>query len=192
MYVVGCVFSGFSPGWRIEKRSLTDGSLVPGFGTGGVVTGDCTGIAEGIAIDSTAMYVVGYDFTSGNNQEWRIEKRSLTNGSLVPGFGAGGVITGNYSSPWDMASGIAIDSTAMYVAGWDLSAGNMQWRTEKRSLTNGSLISAFGTGGVVTSNYNTAWGNVASGIAIDSAAMYVTGADSSFGHMEWRIEKRVK
>ena len=41
------MFTGYdeSPGagneqWRIEKRNLSDGALVVGFGTGGVVTND--------------------------------------------------------------------------------------------------------------------------------------------------------
>jgi uncharacterized delta-60 repeat protein len=191
MYVVG---SDYSPGnwqWRIEKRSLTDGSLVPGFGTGGIVTsnpGTLIDDAYAIAIDSTAMYVVGGDSSPGNYQ-WRIEKRSLTDGSLVPGFGTGGVVTGNPSTGNDAAYAIAIDTTAMYVVGWDYSPGNYQWRIEKRTLTDGSLVSGFGTGGVVTVNPSTG-SDAAQGIAIDFTAMYVVGCDYSSGNEQWRIEKR--
>jgi len=113
---------------------LSSGALVPGFGAGGFVTSDpSTGIdrARGIAIDSTAMYVVGYDYSPGNDQ-WRIEKRSLTDGGLVTGFETGGVVTGNPSTGSDAAWGIAIDSTAMYVVGYDWSPYNGQWRIEKR------------------------------------------------------------
>jgi formylmethanofuran dehydrogenase subunit C len=194
IYVVGCDYSPGNYQWRIEKRSLTDGSLISAFGTGGVVTSDpSTGsdLARGIAIDSTAMYVVGYDSSFGISQ-WRIEKRSLADGSLVPGFGTGGVVTGNHSTGPDVAFGIAIDSTAMYVIGYDFSPGNEQWRIEKRSLTDGSLISAFGTGGVVTSDPSTG-SDLAFGIAIDSTAMYVVGYDSSpeeWDDCQWRIEKR--
>jgi len=85
------------------------------------------------------MYVVGVDESPGpgsGNYQWRIEKRSLTDGSLVAGFGAGGVVTINPSTGFDMAWGIAIDSTAMYVVGYDESpgpgSGNYQWRIEKR------------------------------------------------------------
>jgi len=191
MYVVG---SDYSPGnwqWRIEKRSLTDGSLVPGFGTGGVVTsnpGTLIDDAYAIAIDTTAMYVVGGDSSPGNYQ-WRIEKRSLTDGSLVPGFGTGGVVTGNPSTGNDAAYAIAIDTTAMYVVGWDYSPGNYQLRIEKRTLTDGSLVSGFGTGGVVTVNPSTG-SDAAQGIAIDFTAMYVVGCDYSPGNEQWRIEKR--
>jgi predicted esterase YcpF (UPF0227 family) len=191
MYVVGRDQSPISDQWRIEKRSLADGSLVPGFGTGGVVTSDpSTGhdAARDIAIDSTAMYVVGYDSSPGNYQ-WRIDKRSLADGSLIPGFGAGGVVTGNPSTGSDRALCIAIDSTAMYVVGYDSSPGNEQWRIEKRSLADGSLVTAFGTGGVATSNPSVL-DDRALGIAIDSTAMYMVGRDSSPGNEQWRIEKR--
>jgi len=191
MYVVGFDFSPGNGQWRVEKRSLADGSLVPGFGTGGVVTGNpCTGLDEAfdIAIDSTAMYVVGFDYSPGNSQ-WRIEKRSLADGSLVPGFGTGGVATNNPSTGSDVAYDIAIDSTAMYVVGHDSSPGNSQWRIEKRGLTDGSLVSGFGPGGVATSNPSTG-SDMAYSIAIDSTAMYVVGRDESPGNEQWRIEKR--
>jgi hypothetical protein len=179
--------------WRIEKRSLTDGSLVPEFGTGGVVTSNSgVGIGEAwdIVIDSTAMYVVGEDWSPGNAQ-WQIEKRSLTDGSLIPGFGTGGVVTSDPSTGRDVANSIAIDSTAMYVVGRDESPGNDQWRIEKRSLTDGSPVPGFGAGGIVTSDPSTSW-DQAQGIAIDSNAMYVIGLDHSPGNEQWRIEKRFK
>ena len=189
MYVVGY---DYGPGigdsqWRIEKRSLADGNLVPGFGTGGVVTGDpSTGsdAPNGIAIDSTAMYVVGYDDSPGNRQ-WRIEKRSLADGSLV------GVYTSNPSTDSDEAHAVVIDSTAMYVVGYDESPESRQWRIEKRILADGSLVPGFGTGGVVSSNPSTD-DDTAYAVAIDSATMYVVGSDCSPGYAQWRIEKRVK
>ena len=187
MYVVGYDYSPGNSQWRIEKRSLGDGNLVPGFGAGGVVTGDpSTGSdgANGIAIDSAAMYVVGYD-DSPENRQWRIEKRSLGDGSLV------GVYTSNPSTGWDEAHAISIDSTAMYVVGYDDSPENRQWRIEKRTLADGSLVPGFGTGGVVTSNSSTD-DDTAYAVAIDSATMYVVGSDCSPGYAQWRIERRVK
>jgi hypothetical protein len=90
-----------------------------------------TDYAFAITIDSTYMYVVGYDSLSGNVQ-WRVEKRNLSDGALVSGFGTGGVVTSNPSTSMDSASAIAIDSTYMYVVGFDESAGNRRWRIEKR------------------------------------------------------------
>jgi hypothetical protein len=202
MYVVGYDRSPNWEGdwrWRIEKRSLADGSLVTGFGTGGNATSNPStdsDRAQDIAIDSTAMYVVGYQYYPGVGQ-WRIEKRSLADGSLVSGFGIGGVVTNNPSVMYDRAHGIAIDSTAMYVVGFDTSPkGDWQWRIEKRSLADGSLVSGFGTGGFVTSNPGTNFNewDEAYSIAIDTTAIYVIGTDLSLGvpDQQWRIEKRFK
>jgi len=191
MYVVGYDASTGSAQWRIEKRSLTDGSLVLGFGPGGVATSNPSSgddAAYRVAVDSTAMYVVGYDNNPGNH-EWRIEKRSLADGSLVSGFGTGGVVTNDPGSGYDEAIDIAVDSAAMYVVGYDEAPGNCQWRIEKRNLADGSLVSGFGTGGVVTGNPSTGYDS-ARAIAVDSAAMYVVGCDESPGDYQWRIEKR--
>jgi hypothetical protein len=38
--------------------------------------------ARSVAVDSTGIYVVGVDSIPGN-QEWRIEKRNLNDGSLI-------------------------------------------------------------------------------------------------------------
>jgi len=193
MYVVGYGLGDDSLQWRIEKRSLTSGDLISGFGTDGVITSNPSGSSDfacAIAIDSTSMYVVGYDYSPGNYQ-WRIEKRSLTSGDLVSGFGTDGVVTSNNSTGSDDAYDIAIDSTAMYVVGWDSSLGNNQWRIEKRSLEDGSLDTGFDTDGVVTSNPSGS-SDYAYDIAIDSTAMYVVGYDYSPGNSQWRIEKRVK
>ena len=135
-YVVGHDSSPGNYQWRIEKRSLASGALVAGFGTGGVVTSNPSVGDDyaffGIAIDSTYMYVVGGDYSHGNYQ-WRIEKRSLSDGALAAGFGAGGVVTIDPSLGVDIAYAIAIDSTYMYVVGIDYSHGNAQWRIEKRT-----------------------------------------------------------
>ena len=54
-----------------------------------------------------------------------------------------------------MATAVAVDSTGLYVVGFDSSpVGNFdsQWRIEKRDLSDGSLMTSFGTNGVVTSD----------------------------------------
>jgi len=197
MYIVGFDYSPGNYQWRIEKRSLTDGTLVAEFGTGGVVTSNPSGDSDealAIAIDSTAMYVVGYDGSLKSppylDYQWRIEKRSLTDGTLVAEFGTGGVVTSNPTLNPDSAVTIAIDSTAMYVAGVDW-AGVPRWRIEKRSLADGSLVTGFGTGGVVTGNMDME-PTEPPVIAIDSTAMYVVGSCESPepGDYEWRLEKR--
>src|SRR3989344_8859225 len=79
-----------------------------------------TDVITDIAIDSDAIYLVGYD--SGpdgvtQDSKFRIEKRSLSTGQLISSFGTGGVITENPGTLPDYLTAVAVDSTGMYVAG---------------------------------------------------------------------------
>jgi len=77
--------------WRIEKRDITTGALVSGFGVGGVVQSILPGalsdgIPYAIAIDSSFVYTTGYDdanLTSGVDRELRIEKREIDSGKAI-------------------------------------------------------------------------------------------------------------
>ena len=185
-----------SPGnweWRIEKRSLTDGSLIAGFGTGGVVTENPSNYddeAIAVAVDGSGMYVVGYDrLLPNHDSEWRIEKRSLTTGSLIAAFGSGGIITENLGGGWDMAFGVAVDGSGFYVVGVQSPGGDAGWRIEKRDLSTGSLIGAFGSGGIIYDNPSSGE-DVTNAVAVDGSGLYIAGYDSSPGNTEWRIEKR--
>ena len=61
----------------------------------------------GVAVDGTGVYVVGYDNSPGNN-EWRLEKRSLTSGGTI------WTQTENPSTGDDVAYGVAVDGTGVY------------------------------------------------------------------------------
>ena len=131
--------------WHIEKRSTSDGSLVAAFGSSGVIVGTFVGLPFGIVVHATAVYIAGYEVVagpSGNNTAWRIEKRDITDGTLIPGFGVGGVITSNPSDSSERPWSIAIDSTNLYVAGatQELGNNNFAWRPIRSShhLTRGS------------------------------------------------------
>jgi hypothetical protein len=169
MYVVGDSTS--TQNWRIEKRSLSDGSLVSGFGSGGVVTGATTSTtARAIAIDASNMYVAG---SGSSTTEWRIEKRSLSDGSLV--FAT----TSERGTTDVIAYGIAVDATSMYVAGDNQ---NNRWRIEKRSLLTGSLDASFGSGGAVTGISKT---TLPYGLALASSSVYIAGNTTA---SDWHIE----
>jgi hypothetical protein len=112
-------------------------------------------------------------------------------GSLVSEFGSGGVLTVNLSLFADGAFAALIDDNALFVVGSDESVGP-QWHIEKRNLTTGSLVTAFGTGGVITSNLSSGYDS-ATKIVSDGTHLYVVGYDMvpGFGDYEWRIEKRL-
>jgi len=191
LYVAGFDKGPGTAQWRIEKRLLSDGSLESMFGVGGIITSDLSAsdYAYALAVDPSYLYVAGFDSIPGD-QQWRIEKRDLTTGSLVTAFGMNGVVVSNPSPGSDTPSAMAIDSTHMYVAGYDSASGNGQWRIEKRSLLDGSLHASFGTAGVVLSNPSPTW-EMADAIAIDATSLYVFGRDDSPGDFQWRVEKRL-
>lgn len=193
IYVAGNDQSPFNDQWRIEKRSRTTGALINGFGTNGVIKSNPSFTSDqpsDIAIDATAIYVVGFDSnTVTSNSQWRIEKRRLDTGALIAAFDGDGVVTSNPSVSSDLAYAIAIDSTYMYVVGFDAGPGFYQWHIEKRRLDTGALDAAFDGDGIVTSSLCAA-NAVANSVAIDSTAIYVAGYDSCGSSSRWRVEKR--
>src|SRR3989338_2681089 len=60
-------------------------------------------------------------------------------GDLVPTFGTGGTVTIDPSGGGDAPFAIAIDSTYMYVVGYDSIPGDLEWRIEKRRLDRKSV-----------------------------------------------------
>ncbi|MCL5411274.1 MAG: fibronectin type III domain-containing protein [Patescibacteria group bacterium] len=193
LYVSGWDTAPGNNEWRIEKRDKTTGALVSAFGIDGVVTSNQSSgsdIIYALVADSNYLYAGGRDYVPGNG-EWRIEKRDKTTGALVSAFGTGGVVTVNPSGTNDVITTLAIDSSYLYVGGSDGSVGLFQWRVEKRDLSTGALVSAFGTGGVVTVDPSAGVDSLWS-LVVDSAYIYFAGRDNSPGgsDYEWRIEKR--
>jgi len=173
VYIVGFDYIPGNAEWRIQKRSLTTGSLIWSQ-TSNPSSGD--DVAYGVAVDGSGVYIVGYDRSPGNG-EWRVEKRSLTTGSLIWSQ------TNNPSTSYDLAFGVAVDGSGVYIVGYDYIPGNAEWRVEKRSLTTGSLIWS------QTSNPS-ALDDAAWGVAVDGSGVYIVGYDRSPGNGEWRVEKR--
>ncbi len=175
MYVVGTDSS--YQAWRIEKRRLSDGSLVSSFGNNGVII-DKSGpyvvnaTASDIAIDGEFMYVVGWvNYPSYIVAKYGyIQKRRLDDGSLV----------------WERESdayyvfyyGIAIDSDYMYIVGERYGGSSDDHaRIEKRNLSDGSLVSSFGENGVVkiTKVSGADTKNTFLDVAIDDSYIYAAG-----------------
>ena len=203
LYIIGDDDFGGNYRWRIEKRFLAD--LAPdegdeGFGANGVITSDPSRENEsayGIVIQSDSMYVIGSDRANGaNDAQWRIEKRSLEDGSLKD------FITHNPSADDDIPMGIAADSEYLYIVGYDRIPGsgkkrgkgkgesNAEWRIEKRRLSDLLLVAE------VTNDNPTDNFDAARAIAIDEDSIYVIGCQEiqelGLFDMAWRIEKRWK
>jgi len=179
MYIVGWDTSPGNIQWRMEKRTLTTGSLIWARTSNPTSGND---YASDVAVDGSGVYIVGSDQSPGT-AEWRIEKRSLTTGSLISSFGTGGVIQEDVSGGTDVAVGVAVDGSGVYIVGSDQSPGEQEWRVEKRDLATGSLTWAR------TGNPSSGW-DCAYGVAVDGSGVYIVGLDSYTGDYEWRIEKR--
>jgi hypothetical protein len=174
MYVVGTDSTAGDEGWRIEKRNLSDGSLVYATSSNFTTSSDS---AESIAIDKDNghMYVAGTESVSATDTMWRIEKRNLSDGSLI--F----VTTTNPSTGLDTPNSIVTGSSSMFIVGRDRAVDNGEWRIERRSTSTGALLYA------TTSNPS---GGMDEAIDIEvhdnKDVMYVVGEESN----AWRIEKR--
>ncbi|TAL60358.1 MAG: T9SS type A sorting domain-containing protein [Bacteroidetes bacterium] len=195
VYIAGTDRSG-GVQWRIEKRDKATGAFIAGFGTGGVIQENPSGtddVIYGAATDASGLFLVGHSYNV-TSQQWRIEKRDLTTGALIAGFGTGGIITEDVSAIEDNARAITVDGSGIYVVGYDGTPGNFQWRIEKRDLTTGALMAGFGTGGVVT-YHPSAYSDKAFAITVDASGIYIAGyTDINTGvtlqDMEWLMEKR--
>ena len=200
LYLGGFDSSPGSRQWRIEKRQASDGALVTGFGTSGVITSDPSVRSDevrAIAHDSSAfLLIAGWDETAGaGDSQWRIEKRRMSDGGLDAGFGISGVVTSNPSTRQDAPVAIVAGTTQHHLVGFDESPGpgDFQWRIERRQNSDGALVTPFATGGVLTSDPTTGDDRaaaVAPARAPSPVAMYIGGTENGTTNTEWRIEAR--
>jgi len=166
---------------EITMGSTTAGSIVANPSTPGADR------IQALTTDGTYMYLGGYDTIGGDN-EWRLEKRNLSDGALVTAFGVGGATTSDPSTGVDQIFAIATTTGAIFTAGYDLAAGAGQWRIEKRDITDGTLETAFDTDGIIQTDPNSGDVDQITAIAVDDSYLYVTGyQDDDTGI--WRTHK---
>lgn len=137
-----------------------------------------------VAIDASGVYVVGYDSSRGqrstrygnvetiiSDHQWRIEKRSLTDGKSIWNQ------TSNHSDNSDEATDIVIDASGVYVVGfyWATSSSTSPShdRIMKISPSDGKLIWI----------QRSTDGKVAKNVALDASGIFLVGP-------AWRIVKR--
>lgn len=178
IYITGSVGIGSAlvQDWYLEKRSLVDGSFIWSKQN---MSGNVASVNH-MTIDAQGIYMVGREQVSGIDQRWRIEKRSLIDGSIIWSK------LRDFSIYLDDPYGVYVNSSGVYVAGYDSSVtqSNIQWRIEKFSGSDGGLIWS------KTENIS-AGADVLQAIVGSSNALYVAGNDYSLGaNPQWRIEKR--
>lgn len=177
---------------RLEKRDLTTGAPVATFGTSGLVTQNLDGNADGaigIAVDGTAIYLVGTQGllpSTPANSSLRIEKRSPSTGALVGGFGTAGAITEDLSVNDDVGLAVAVDATHLYLLGTNGTPGPglWTWRFEKRLLTDGSLVAS--AAGAQTTDSD----DLRATLVLAGGSIYATTAAGLAPNRLWRTERR--
>jgi hypothetical protein len=115
-------------------------------------------------------------------------------GSLVQGFGTGGSIAIDSSEGQGLVDSFALDGPSLFVGGsFDpVTGGGPFWRLEKRNASDGALVPAFGTGGIVqVQNGGTVVALIVSGSSIFLIGNATVGLQSSGNaDLGWRVEKR--
>jgi hypothetical protein len=185
VYVAGSNYNSGYKEMRLSKWDRVTGATVSVFGTSGYISGNPTSYDDeymAIKIDAGNLYTVAHtNYNSGSNGNWIIEKRDTGTGAFISGFGSGGSIT--------EANGFSPSVAALEIQGANLFVAGMVsglWRIEKRDKTTGNFVSAFGSGGVITSSTG---GNVYS-MTSDSQYLYIAGGYSTCCATQGRIEKR--
>lgn len=192
--------------WRVERRSMSTGALVSGFGNHDstncdTITGGTTGVycvdpnggggsddrGLSLAIDSTYLFISGID-TSGTGGQWRVDRITLANNvTIAPLF-----TLLNYTAGDDTVTSMVSDGTNLYLGGYDggeSPATTREWRYEKRSVA-GVLVVAFNTTGAVK-NDPTAGTDSMNAMAVDTTNGFIYGVGyDSTGANEWRLERR--
>jgi uncharacterized delta-60 repeat protein len=147
--MVGGTFVDF-----VMARFLADGTLDPGFGEGGMVTTDIQrdqqeeALAVAIAPDG-AIVVVGY---SGFSATMALA-RYLPDGSLDPGFGTSGIVSG--ATPGRLyAVAVQPDGRLVVAGGRDIPDGTVDFSdlVVARFEPDGTLDTSFGDRGVVVAD----------------------------------------
>lgn len=155
--------------FRIEKYDITTGALVNGFGVNGATTSDPTtadDTVRGLTVDSSYLYVFGDQGNTGDcalgGTCFRVEKRDITDATLVSSFGADGVYFSDPSSDNNFAWGMDSDNDYLYLAGDGCSSGDVCGYLEKVNKSDGTLVASDGGSGpaLITFSANASMNNL--------------------------------
>lgn len=180
---VGVAFDDVSGDFAVAQYQ-SDGTLDPSFGTGGIVTTNITDYEQADEITYMGDKLVVAGFTCPAVECDFAVVRYNKDGSLDQSFGTGGIVVTDFGGD-DIADAVLVKGNTIVVAGATDRDGNNDFALA-RYLKDGTLDPSFGTGGLVTTDFN---GNfdAANGLDIMEnrivAAGYVdyfTG-DSNFG-----------
>jgi uncharacterized delta-60 repeat protein len=168
-------------------RYNSDGTLDITFGSGGKVTTDFYGaddVVFGIAVQVDGKIVAaGFSWT-GDSSRWDFAlARYNSDGTLDTSFGSAGKVTTdiNNNGSRDSASGIAIQADGKIVAVGTSAPIDDGWHFAlARYNSDGTLDATFGSGGKVTTDFNSGSDDFASGISIQADGKIVAAGSSAY------------
>ena len=182
---------------QVEKRAAADGSLVPGFGTGGQVFVGKRGKdvvderIHAIAVASDAIFLAG----ESHGGLW-IQKRDRVTGALVGSFATGGMWLFDPSAgPNGRSLGsnyllsAALAGDGLIAAGFQ-AAGGERGRVQRLRASDGAFDPRFGTDGAIATG-PPGHVNTASAVVVHGGAIYLLVEDwVRGGNSQWYVEQR--
>jgi hypothetical protein len=158
----------------LERRSKSDGALVPGFGDGGVVYEPpnvqyCR--LFGFVRDNDSLITYGQIGTGGVSWRRLVDTRDRNTGARLWAHG---------SNQYGSINGGASDGTSVFLTGVDFGP----WLLEKRALADGGAAPDFGEAGAIR-------GDVLQGaeqaLVLRGGTVYVSSYQQSVGKNEWWV-----
>ena len=145
-------------------RYTRSGALDQTFGTGGKVTTDFQRPSTAFAV---ALQLDGRIVAAGGTRGGVALARYNPNGSLDPTFGDGGKVVTDLQShvQWGMAMVIQPDGK-LVVSGSKRQLGSYADFLVARYTTSGALDQSFGSGGIVSTDFQPGWTDWAYGVAL--------------------------
>ena len=166
-------------------RYLSDGSLDTSFGTGGKVTtpiGPGDDEAYALALQGTKLVAAGSSW-NGSSYDFAVARYNA-DGSPDASFNGNGVVTTPIGSGDDVAYAVVVQADGKIVVAGFSQSGSQDGFALVRYNQNGSLDTAFGTGGIVTTPVG--FGGIARSLVLQpdgkllAAGMASNGSDTDF------------
>jgi uncharacterized delta-60 repeat protein len=153
-------------------RYTRSGSLDQTFGTGGKVTTDFGRTSS--AAFAVALQADGRIVAAGATRGGIALARYDAHGSLDPTFGDGGRVVTDLQSHFQWASAIVIQPDGkLVVSGSTRQLGSYADFLVARYTSSGALDQSFGTGGIVSTDFQPGWTDYAYGVALLPGAKIV-------------------
>lgn len=178
--IVAVGYTGTSADIAIVRYN-EDGTPDTSFDTDGIVTTDidsANNYGRAVVIDSNNI-LVGGDF--GNNNKLFVLRYS-SNGTLDTSFNSNGYVTTHIGSGYTYGNSLFLDLDGKILIAGDAKVGTPAYYDFAivRYMANGDLDTTFGTGGIVTTNFNETNSNdYAYAVKVDSSGRIIVA-----GHTE--------